>query len=299
MDAVSPRRVFAKVATEIPASVRKYVTVIGSLAAGYSLLRYGKMQHVRTKDVDCVLSPRVKAVESGTRLAETLLKHGWRHEEGGSFGRPGTSKTPVRELPAIRLYPPKADDWFIELLSAPPVSQRVLRKWLPIELSTGRYALPSFRFLSVATFEPEMTDYGIYCARPEMMALANLLEHPRLSSTVISSPIEGRVIKRCNKDLGRVLAIARLSTAADEDALRAWPDKWNAALKALFPRQMNKLAAHAGDGLRALLASVNDLEEAHFTCVNGLLLEVPTTREELLVSGLRLMEDAVNRVIVA
>jgi hypothetical protein len=43
------------------------------------------------------------------------------------------------------------------------------------------------------------------------MALANLLEHPVIGPQTMSTKIGGRTLKRSNKDLGRVLAIARLS----------------------------------------------------------------------------------------
>lgn len=47
-----------------------------------------------------------------------------------------------------------------------------------------------------------------------MMALANLLEHPTIGASTMSSPIGGKTLKRANKDLGRVLAIATLSGQA-------------------------------------------------------------------------------------
>ncbi len=52
-----------------------------------------------------------------------------------------------------------------------------------------------------------------------MMALANMLEHPKIKSDTMSGLLQGRTIKRSNKDLGRVLAIAYLSTGKDVDSL--------------------------------------------------------------------------------
>jgi glycosyltransferase involved in cell wall biosynthesis len=59
-----------------------------------------------------------------------------------------------------------------------------------------------------------------------MMALANLLEHPRIKDDLI----EDTNIKRSNKDLGRVLAIARLTP---EEMWETWPAAWAKALKDL------------------------------------------------------------------
>ena len=61
------------------------------------------------------------------------------------------------------------------------------------------------------------------CAQPKMMALANLLEHPRILPDVMSGLIADRSIKRSNKDLGRSIAIARLS---GPDAVAEWHADW-------------------------------------------------------------------------
>lgn len=67
----------------------------------------------------------------------------------------------------------------------------------------------------------------------------------------MSTPIGERAIKRTNKDLGRVLAMARLS----DEELRGWPKLWMAALVEKFPDQLGQLVPRAGAGLRMLLAS--------------------------------------------
>lgn len=52
--------------------------------------------------------------------------------------------------------------------------------------------------MSLAAFRPTKTEFGIYRARPEMMALALLLEHPTIKPETMSGLIEGRKIKRSN-----------------------------------------------------------------------------------------------------
>jgi len=70
---VSPRNVLAKVAAAVPSDVHPNIVIIGSLAAGYWLFpRHGSFG-VRTKDVDCVLSPQLSAVDKGRAVAEKLL----------------------------------------------------------------------------------------------------------------------------------------------------------------------------------------------------------------------------------
>ncbi|MBN1773936.1 MAG: hypothetical protein JXB32_21940 [Deltaproteobacteria bacterium] len=196
-------------------------------------------------------------------------------------------------LPVVRLFPPKSDDWFIELLTVPASEKEKGKHWERLELDDGHYGLPSFEFMSLATYRPTKTEFGIYCARPEMMALALLLEHPTIRPETMSGLIEGREIKRSNKDLGRVLAIARLSS---EEAILSWPAAWEKGLRACFPSRWRALARSTGSGLRRLLDSPPDLGEAHHTCVYGLLRSRPATVEELGISGRRLLQDAVEPV---
>ena len=121
-----------------------------------------------------------------------------------------------------------------------------------------------------------------------MMALANLLENPIIRKERMSGPIEGRQIKRSNKDLGRVLAIAELTT---EQEIIRWPDKWLLALQVCFPSHWRFFASTTASGIRQLLKSDEDLEEAWYTCVNGLLAagELHRTMEQLRLTGERLL----------
>lgn len=290
MSNVSPSLILAKVSQSVPHECLPNIIIIGSLAAGYHFFGEDKNLYVRTKDIDSVLRPRNTAVKSAEAVAEKLIGAGWEHKEDGNHGKPGDQNTPDDKLPAVRLHPPDTKDWFIELLTEPSPGDQGDRRWLRVKLSTGHFGLPSFSFLGVITYKPVKTPFGLFCARSEMMALANLLEHPTIRPERMSGLIESRAIKRSNKDLGRVLALARLSGEKVED----WSAEWAEALAHLFPDRWKSLALQAGAGLRALLASPDDLEEAAYTCNNGLLASRPVTPEQLRITLERLLLDAVE-----
>ena len=297
MSNVTPLQVLEDVAKAVPAECRSNIVVIGSLAAGYHYFGSDQSKAVRTKDVDCVLEPFHAAVGAGQSIARKLLDAGWVQQASANSKAPGDSRTPVEELPVIRLYPPRADPnseqaWFIELLTVPESAAVNGKEWMRLELPEGHFGLPTFRFLSITAHNPRpVADLGIRYARPENMALANLLEHPEIKPTTMSSLFAERAIKRSNKDLGRVLAIAILAALDD---YRSWAEIWKDALTVCFPNEWKGLALRAGTGLRALLASQNDLAQAMHTCVNGLLASQPPTLDAMTAAGERLLGDAVE-----
>jgi len=298
MSQVTPSKVLSEVSAAIPAACRANIIIIGSLAAGYHFFSQDESKAIRTKDVDCVLEPFHAAVGAGQSIARQLLDAHWQRRTAGDHQIPGNAETPVDQLPAVRLYPPGVDPesedaWFIELLTVPESAEGG-KKWTRLPLAEGHFGLPTFRFRSITACDPlPAAGLGIRYARPEMMALANLLEHSEIKPDRMSGLIEGRAIKRSNKDLGRVLAI---TTLADLDDYRPWAGTWQKALETCFPQEWRELALKSGAGLRALLASQADLEEAHHTCINGLLNSQPPTVDALIAAAERLLGDAIERL---
>ena len=293
---ISPSAVLKQVAAAIPKRFQKNIIIVGSLAAGYYFFGDDSKLQVRTKDVDCLISPRIKAIPAAKAVTDGLLSDQWQIRSEGKWGAPGDDATPLDRLPVVRLYPPGSTEWFIELLTVPESESDLERNDLRLVTSRGHFSLCSFGFLSLAEFEPVATPFGIAIARPELMALANLLHHSAISDKTMSGLIAGRRIKRSNKDLGRVLALACLAETKEEDSLQKWPAVWAAALKSRFPATWRKLVTRVGAGLRQLLSQRHrsDLEEAHHTCANGLLVSQSPTITLLDVTGQRLLQDAIE-----
>jgi hypothetical protein len=291
---IQPATVLREIAEAVPADCRNNLIIVGSLATGYHYRDQLEGMAVRTKDADCLLSPRVAAIEAGVTITDRLLDAGWQFKGTPNHAQPGTANTPEAELPAVRLSPPGASDWFIELLTVPANPSDRGQRWARLATHHGHFGLCSFGFLCLTDLDPILTELGLHIARPEMMALANLLEHPVIKTETMSGGFAGRMdIKRSNKDLGRVLAIGRLAIGRDEDALLGWSGLWRTALQKRFPDEWRELSRRVGQGLRALLASELDLEQALYTCANGLLASRPPTLEQLRIVGNRLLADAV------
>jgi len=251
---LSPRAVLARVASQVPEECRANMIVVGSLAAAYQLVGEEAGGAVRTKDIDCLLVPRVEAVRVGLSVAETLLARGWRRRSEGRHGAPGTPDTPDADLPVIRLNPPDTADWHIELLSVVEAGDERDRVFDRVVLSDGgHYAIASFRYLDVVAYQPFETPEGLRCARLAMLVLSNLLRNPSIRPERM---LDGA--RRSNKDLGRVLTIAHL---AGRSAVERWPGQWADALQALYGERWPQLASGAGQGVQALLASEGDLAE--------------------------------------
>ena len=295
MKSVSPRAVLTEIVEAIPEDCKKNIIIIGSLAVGYHFFAENESMVVRTKDADCLLSPRIEAVHAGEAITEQLMNSDWKFSNAGGWGTPGNENTPLNELSAVRLHPPGKNEWFIELLTVPENSTDRGKKWQRLHTKHGDFGLPSFGFLSLTNCLPlEREELGIKIARPELMALANLLEHPKIRPERMSGLIENRSIKRSNKDLGRVLAIAYLNTAQNPDSLETWPEIWTSALQDRFPENWKELARNTGSGIRELLGSDPDLDEAYHTCRYGLLASQPPTVEQLQIAGERLLLDAIE-----
>ena len=135
MEIIDPEEIFTLLKRELPGDVLEQVFVAGSLAAAYHH-RDDLTQHgVRTKDADLVIHPSSN-VAAATTIASKLLTAGW-HPRFLSGHRPGDIATPADELPAIRLYPPGHQRYFVELLIVPDPDVRRVR-WRPVSVA-GEY----------------------------------------------------------------------------------------------------------------------------------------------------------------
>jgi len=116
---LSPREALGQVSAAIPEDCRANLVVIGSLAAGYHFFGDHPALQVRTKDADCLLSPRIRAIPAGIAVTERLFSAHWTFHPTEEFPAPGTADTPDKDLPVARLQPPGSQGWFIELLTVP------------------------------------------------------------------------------------------------------------------------------------------------------------------------------------
>jgi hypothetical protein len=297
MTPLTPDAVMAQIAAALPDDCRQNVIIIGSLAAGYHFFAGDGQRSIRTKDVDCMFSPHAKAVTAAGQVTERLLVAAWQPRTEGAFAEPGDEATPDDKLPMIRLKPPGADggaDWFLELLGAPDEQSEQAKTFHRVQTSIGHFAICSFNYLALAEWQPIETTHGVRIARPEMMALANMLHHPAIAAALIGDT----TLKRSNKDLGRVLALAWLTAEQDRrhgtDELNSWAQRMADALQARFPNRAKLLALGAGAGIRALMASDGDREEALAICNKGLLASLEVSRDAFAATGRRFIQQVIE-----
>lgn len=295
-DLLSPAQVLAQVANALPIDLRTNVIIIGSLAAGYYFFSDDGAKAIRTKDVDCLLSPYAKAVTAAAEVAIELRKAKWTQRIDGDWGEPGTADIATKDLPMVRLKPPTGEDWFLELLSAPPAYTpgQEAKKLERVHTEEGDYAICSFDFLALVEHAPIDTKQKVKIARPEMMALANMLHHPFIRPDEIKATRE----KRSNKDLGRVLALAHLTIMRDRengvDEFGQWPvTMWN-ALQEKFGVHAAGLAKTAGTGIAELLSSADDLKQALANANKGLLASLDIGIEAITATGMRLQAEVIE-----
>ena len=289
-DELDPTLLFDMLDASVPRNSQPHILVVGSLAAAYHHRDQLKNRAVNTKDADVIIHP-AGAIKESKRIAQQLLDDGWRRTEKGS---PSAASVPAAELRAIRLYPPKSEAFFIELLAFPERTQKTLKTWVRLELDDGWYGLPSFRFLGLAEVHVQTATNGLRYAAPSMMALGNLLSHPKMGLETMTQPIGGRTLRRAAKDLGRVLALARLATREDTEK---WPDEWEGALRRIFGEdECRALAKDVGSGLRELFENPDAVDEARHAVDVGLLSGFGITGDQLKALGQQLLADAIDPV---
>ena len=182
-------------------------------------------------------------------------------------------------------------------MSAPGADSdgELIKKLDRVETQAGHFALCSFGFLGLAEHVPLITEWGVRYARPEMMAVANLLHHPTIGTATSSGGFFGTTpVKRANKDLGRVLALAYLSLEKDRDAMEKWSEAWREALSARYPLRVDDLIARLGLGLVELMGSRDDFNEAVRTCSLGLLRSMDVGSDALEATARRLIAEAIE-----
>ena len=199
---LSHQTILALIGNAIPQELQSNMIIIGSLAAAYSFFDEQSGEGVRTKDVDCMLSPGAKAVPVATDVTQKLLDNAWTYRPSKNFPKPGTK---IRQ-----------------------------------------------------------------------------------------ETIGESAIKRSNKDLGRVLALAYLTQEKDKDELESWPASWAHVLTEKYPDRAATLMKGVGSGLRELLRSAEDMEQAIESCQTGLLAKRRITVPILQATGRRILMTVIE-----
>lgn len=292
MKELSHQTVLALIGNAIPQELQRNMIIIGSLAAAYSFFDEQSGEGVRTKDVDCMLSPGAKAIPVARDVTQKLLDNAWTYRPSKEFPTPGTKELAAKDLPLVRLNPPGATEWFLELLCPPSASNqgKAERDFERVETDQGDFALVSFGFFNLLEHEPINGPAKLRIANPSMMALCNLLHHPSIRLETIGDT----AIKRSNKDLGRVLALAYLTQEKDKDELESWPTSWAHVLTEKYPDRAATLMKGVGGGLRELLRSTEDMEQAVESCQTGLLARRRVTVPILQATGRRILMSVIE-----
>jgi hypothetical protein len=248
-----------------------------------------------------LFSPQTVAVNTAVEVTEQLMAANWKQKEDAVYGTGGRPEDNLEDLPVVRLRPPEREQepaqWFLELLAAPPQYQvdGNAKTNQRLHTSAGDFTIPSFAYLALAEWQPLATQHGIFIARPEMMALANMLHHPRIRDDVMRDTPGW---KRSNKDLGRVLAMAYLTVVRDHqedtEEFDQWAQRMWAALKEKFGGDARRLALGAGSGIDALLASHDNLAQALRIANLGLLASLDVNMDAFAATGRRLQAEVLE-----
>lgn len=287
MSVLDPKRLFGRLAEDVPKPLHRHLFIVGSLAAAYHFRAQLERRAVNTKDADVVIHPAGDVRSSGA-LARELLEQGWRRTPQ-CF--PSPRRNPAERLRAIRLYPPRSRDYYIEFLGLPKRRLSLPLVWVPVRLADGWYGIGCHRFMALNAWKRLKSAEGLEYASPSMMALANLLSHPRVGEQRMSAPLGGRRILRAAKDLGRVLSLAWL---AGREETERWREDWTGGLRGCFPRAWRRLASAAGSGLEEILGDDGLLDEARVTAEVGLLNGRGVSSENLRAVGRRLLDDVIH-----
>jgi hypothetical protein len=285
MNRLDPKELFERIARDVPPILPQHLFVTESLAAAYHYNAQLQGQAINTKDADLVVHP-AGHVDSCREMAEQLRAIGWRNTDECY---PQATVEPVENLRAIRLYPPGSTEFFIEFLNIPDKDQAAAKRWVPLQLKDGWYGLPSFRFLGVVSIGRIASHVGLEYAQPSMLALANLMSHPQVGTIRIESGDMWGVL-RSAKDLGRVIALARLE---GREGAEAWREHWLSAIQECFPTSWKALLNNVGSGLEELLADDNAMDDARKTTDIGLLNGMDVSAEMLRATGDRLIQDVI------
>jgi len=290
--------VLHKLALALPKNLHQDLIVVGSLAAAAQLV-HDSSTELRTKDVDGMLAPNARAAVAASELAVALMDKGWEPRvDKEKYVFPAGSTTPAEKLPVIRLLPPDSrhTEWFLELLGAPPAlapdKSGSVRYSNRVQTSKSDFEIPSFAYLGVTQFRPVRHESGLQLAAVPMMALSNLLHHPGISDQVMSEMVASRKIKRSNKDLGRVIAMAFLADELNEDSVEQWPELWRTALQELSaPAETQAKLSTVNRGIHALRNSHDDQNEALHSINNGLLSSRPLNDRQFAIAIQRYLQQ--------